>query len=630
MTLEKERGRLTASFPQGRSGPDSNTPVSQAPDKQEIARLALAREKCHKVFGFATLTLEPRSKDPDPTFSPHAYESATTDWATAEKPYVADIAANFAVHPGVTGHAGVDTDNITSLEDLDKWNEAHGVPVTLTVKTGKGFHEYFLCPGGTKTHSYNIDGKVGEVRSNGAYLVGPGSRHPNGEIYEIVRDIPMAPLPEFYKKDTANAPALKPVVISSLIPEGNRNAWLTKLAGYVHNFEGGALPEETMYEILKSAAVTLCVDGESYVSSNDEKLKDLARRSAEWSVPESMAPYVPKARSYTDLMSTPSVEAVRIIADLIYRRTVNIAVGDSNLGKTPYFYQLALCVASGIVFIGQETTRNKVLYVDFENTDEDITEYIRVLSYALGVEPPTEEWFKFLTASDLDDPKGPEKRLEREIEAFHPALVIVDSLRGYNPMAETKSEVAAKVIGDCQRIAKAHDTSWVFIHHPRKKNRDQKVAERPDLFNNDVPVVEWLEETAGHRVLINQTYTRFAFARPKKEGDLGIRGVVKGKFEFGPWFLARDYNDAGEPVKYRRVYGSDLLSKEDRGLLENLPYKPLGFSEMCEVLFPGNSSKKTYVNRFKQRAIDAGVLKVEGKDHTVSKTYTRVNEKVGK
>lgn len=619
------------------TAPTLATPAADSPDSNsnldhlnEVARLAVARDKCHDL-GFATLTLGSCSKDPDAVFSPHAANSATCDREEAQKPYVAGVAANFGITPGVTGHVGVDCDNISSLNELDKWNADHGVPATLTVKTGKGFHEYFLCPGGTKTHPYSIDGKVGEVRSNGAYLVGPGSRHPDGPIYEIVRDIPMAPLPSLYEKDAVTMPASKPIVISELIAEGNRNAWLTSFAGYVHNFEGGSLPEETMYELLKTASVTRLVDGENYAVANDEKIRDLARRATDWSVPESMAPYVPKARGYSDLVNTPQVEAVRIIADLIYRRTVNIAVGDSNLGKTPYFYQLALCVAAGVVFIGQETTRNRVLYVDLENTEEDIEKYITVISKALGIEPPSKEWFQFLTASDLDDPKGSEKRLEREIEAYRPALVIVDSLRGYNPLVETKSEVAAKVIGDCQRIAKANDTSWVFIHHPRKKNRDQKATERPDLFNTDVPVVEWLEEAAGHRVLINQTYTRFAFARPKKEGDLGIRGVVKGKAEFGPWFLMRDYDDAGNPVKYRRVYGSDLLSKEDRAMLEDLPVnKPLGFSEMCDVLFPGNPSKKTYVNRFKQRAIDAGCLKVEGKDHTTSKTYTRVNEKGAK
>ena len=66
-------------------------------------------------------------------------------------------------------------------------------PKTLTVKTGSGgFHFYYYCPGLTKKIILQRgEEHHGEVQSVGTQVVGAGSLHPNGKIYEIVDSSPI-------------------------------------------------------------------------------------------------------------------------------------------------------------------------------------------------------------------------------------------------------------------------------------------------------------------------------------------------------------------------------------------------------------------------------------------------------
>lgn len=57
------------------------------------------------------------------------------------------------------------------------------LPKTPTVLTGKGRHYYFRFPSLEIRNSVNIKGVKLDVRGEGGYVVGPGSLHPNGNIY---------------------------------------------------------------------------------------------------------------------------------------------------------------------------------------------------------------------------------------------------------------------------------------------------------------------------------------------------------------------------------------------------------------------------------------------------------------
>ena len=112
------------------------------------------------------------------------------DWV--HKPYSYDQireharrSTNYGVLCGYGGLAVPDADR----PELEK-AIASCLPETLTIRTGGGgAHFYFLCPEVHRRIVLEKDGThYGEVQSFGQQVVGPGSVHPNGCRYEIVKD----------------------------------------------------------------------------------------------------------------------------------------------------------------------------------------------------------------------------------------------------------------------------------------------------------------------------------------------------------------------------------------------------------------------------------------------------------
>lgn len=97
---------------------------------------------------------------------------------------------------GVVGGYGdlviIDAD----VKEIEKAVEDN-LPETLTVKTGRfagGKHYYYLCPGLDKPVRLKEDGNnnLGDVQWTGKQVVGPSSVHPNGNTYNVVKDINIA------------------------------------------------------------------------------------------------------------------------------------------------------------------------------------------------------------------------------------------------------------------------------------------------------------------------------------------------------------------------------------------------------------------------------------------------------
>ena len=77
----------------------------------------------------------------------------------------------------------IDDPNLAKL--YDKLN-------TFSVKTGSGGrHFYLLCEESFQRSYYILKDKKGELRCSNAQVVVPGSTHPNGNKYEVLKDVPI-------------------------------------------------------------------------------------------------------------------------------------------------------------------------------------------------------------------------------------------------------------------------------------------------------------------------------------------------------------------------------------------------------------------------------------------------------
>lgn len=240
-----------------------------------------------------------------------------------------------------------------------------------------------------------------------------------------------------------------------------------------------------------------------------------------------------------------------LVEGLLPAEDVHIAVGDSGLGKTPWAYQLGLCVATGTPFLGMNVRQGKVVYLDLENGREDILQLGRTLCSHLGVKPFPED---FLVADGNE-----EISLEQAITLHNPCLGIVDTLRMFSPSAEGTNEEAGRLLKKWRWIARESGCAILFLHHPRKPNADIGV---PPLENT--PLIEWLHEASGARALVNQTNARIGFDRLRSRDDCAfvMKSHVKTKCESEAIYVERVFNEVAEPVGYRRKVGYELLGNE--------------------------------------------------------------------
>lgn len=242
-----------------------------------------------------------------------------------------------------------------------------------------------------------------------------------------------------------------------------------------------------------------------------------------------------------------------VVEGLIPADDIHVAVGDSGLGKTAWAYQLGLCVAAGKPFLGMQVKQGRVLYFDMENGREEILQVGKALCSHLGIQSFPKN---FLV-------RGSESMtLAEAAAAYQPALILIDTLRPFQPQAERANDDMGKFLQELKTIARKEHSAILLLHHVRKPGE----LGVPAL--EETPTLEWLQQASGARALINQTNTRIAFDRVRKnqaeKAAFVMKAFVKMKGESESIFIERVSDDQGEPIGYRRVIGVGLLGNQDQ------------------------------------------------------------------
>lgn len=138
---------------------------------------------------FRFIVLPPKSKSPPllewQTKNNHAYDDATL------LNHIRN-GGNYGVMTGIGNLVVLDADNPELIKAVEE-----RLPKTFTVKSNKGFHYYFICDLGKKIVLKQESGEgkqthYGELQFRGQYVVAPNSIHPNGTVYTVERNLPIA------------------------------------------------------------------------------------------------------------------------------------------------------------------------------------------------------------------------------------------------------------------------------------------------------------------------------------------------------------------------------------------------------------------------------------------------------
>jgi hypothetical protein len=254
-----------------------------------------------------------------------------------------------------------------------------------------------------------------------------------------------------------------------------------------------------------------------------------------------------------------------LVEGLIPQRQICLLVGDSGLGKTPFVYQLGLCVATGTPFLGHKVNQGRVIVLDYENGLEDIHFMIQQITKHLGIEKPVED--DFLVHSFIERPLGD---LQQMCKEFNPSLVIIDSLRSHNSEI-AKESVAVAVLKTFRSIIRETGTSFLPMHHVKKPSEDAV-----SLDSQTDSVRNWFLQASGTRALVNQSDVRLgveeisflsranSHSSQLDESAFLLRGFGRIRGEIGPVYVARCLDEENEPIGYRRMVGIDLLFNTDQ------------------------------------------------------------------
>jgi hypothetical protein len=186
--------------------------------------------------GFSVIPIAPKGKRPLIEWERYqrerASESQIIEWWGKKYPE-----ANIAiVTGGISGLIVIDLDTPEAKDNLKERVPDFDFTTVPRSRTGKGWQLFFQHPGATIPPRAGLIPGL-DVRGDGGYVVVPPSIHPNGKTYEwkisINGELPKLPVELFRLISSPGNGAIKKAAqpIEESIPEGQRNASLTSLAG---------------------------------------------------------------------------------------------------------------------------------------------------------------------------------------------------------------------------------------------------------------------------------------------------------------------------------------------------------------------------------------------------------------
>jgi len=441
-------------------------------NSSELSLLRSSVEDAHKR-GFATLALKPHSKEPDPRYSPHGVRSATNKLSDALRPYDEGVAANYGIK--CADIALVDADRgLKSLEDLNSWMREFNLPPTLTVRTGRegGFHLYYA--GAVPSTTFNLGGVTGEIIGIGKYVVGPGSNHPSGQKYKIVNDVALAAFPAEVFTGKA-ATKTKPVAAPKKVPKGERNTWLTKVAGALRN--SGVTTKDAMYAALTELAKSQCEDGENFAVENEKDIRSLADRAVTDfdGVDIGISLSVIRGDQITR-------EKLKYISEPYLPAKLIVLAGNSGVAKSPITRDMTACVTRGLTWPDRKPNPIGPRSVLMLNAEDDPSDTIMPGLDAMGADDRRFYYIKGTKVQNSADAYERQFAFDADLNALIQkareipdlALIIVDPVQNYIGDLDHNSDAEMRrIVVPLSNLANELGICIVIVQH---LNSREKVA----------------------------------------------------------------------------------------------------------------------------------------------------------
>lgn len=445
-------------------------------------------------LGFAVFPLKPESKYPATV---HGFEDASSNKTDIEKWWNINPNFNIGIATGQksNGLIVIDLDfdeekGINGYETLKDWELKNGkLPETWRSITGRGGCHLFY-KSNVKAYRCHTNWYEGiDIRADGGYIVAPPSIHPdtqkkyeweqNEEDGVSIADVTMA-VDNFLDKSSEEKKTN--FMTPDYIGAHERNNTLYKLACSMRA-RGDA--EEAIKAALEVTNRTRCYEPLS------QKELDVIFNSA-MKQESGTAPYkvvldngkfrpVKERKNLVYKTAKELLESdlppVEFVVDSILAKGLVVVSAKSKYGKSWLMLQLAIAVASGKKFLGFNTKKGNVLYIDLENSESVSRERLTI---ALEGEDPPEDLILINDYSTMND-TFIEDLSEYLEEHKNTSLVIIDvfqRIKKQKRANQSDYEDIYQSFTPLKELTSKYNISLVLIMHDRKMN------DPTDPFNN--------------------------------------------------------------------------------------------------------------------------------------------------
>jgi hypothetical protein len=178
-----------------------------------------------------------------------------------------------------------------------------------------------------------------------------------------------------------------------------------------------------------------------------------------------------------DLLTLPSEPIPPMIDGLVFKGAITVFIGETSVGKTTFFYHMAIALAKGEPFLNRPVAKPyRVLFIDAETP-------IPLAQAKLGdlIDPQDEAAKRFywlrLSGLSADDQRACDQLLD-VVRQIQPDVVFVDPLNAVMFVEDFNDEAEArKQLQPWKRIADEFGCAVVLSAHP-PKDRSRKGAAR--------------------------------------------------------------------------------------------------------------------------------------------------------
>ena len=324
--------------------------------------------------------------------------------------------------------------------------------------------------------------------------------------------------------------------------------------------------------------------------------------------PTPKIPGLPQIDTGTKLLSDPTIlKPNELVKGLLHQGTKGVLASSSKAGKTWLLLDLALSVATGTKYLHWDTTKGKVMFINFEIQKAFIKDRLKVIMNRRQIQNVENLHFWNLRGKTADF-EALVMNIIKEVEGKNYALIILDPI--YKAMVG-KSENMASGVGvlcnQLERLAERSEAAVVYSHHFTKGDSKKKAA---------------IDRMSGSGVFARDADSIITLTEHKTPDCFTVEMILRNLPSQPAFVVQWDY-----PVMVEREdldpedvkLDEDETLDTDEGVLELLKDRPLSSGEwQMRALVLGVSRAKFY--RIKRELKDNGYVQFD----PLSKTWSLV------